>query len=426
MFTKNAEAMLQDYQNRSYQKDEVEVNDRIVCYVGWGHSNAIAIEGDTSLILVDTLDSDERAKRLRGELETRFHKPVKTIIYTHGHPDHRGGSGAFRDVVEEVIAFAPKHPVLKYTERLQGVLGKRTMRQFGYELNDEENLSQGLGKREGKAVSDGTYDMLPPTTIYTEDRVERVIDGVRLELISAVGETDDQIFVWLPDDKVICCGDNYYGCFPNLYAIRGSQYRDVASWADSVKTIRSYGADAVLPGHTRPLLGAEVVQEMLGNYADAIESVLLQTLDYMNQGMTESEVVEAVELPQKYRDLPYFGEFYGTVEWTVRAIFHGYVGWFDGEASHLCPLPDHVFAKELVKLSGVDQIFAEAEEKLKEGAYQMAIQLCDLLILAETEKKEQAKQLKAKGLMELSHLITSPNGRHYYMVSAKELMRSQN
>ena len=174
-----------------------QAGDRVRCITGLGHSNSIAIEGETSLILIDCLDSDKRAARLRSILEEQTHKQVKTIIYTHGHPDHRGGSGAFRDTVEEIIMSSPRKPVLKYYDRLNDVLNKRTFRQFGYGLSDEECITQGIGIREGHAVGDGAYDFLPPTTLFTDSEEERVIDGVRLKLVSAVGETDNQLFVYL-------------------------------------------------------------------------------------------------------------------------------------------------------------------------------------------------------------------------------------
>lgn len=419
MFRENGGECLRRHGERSYPKKIWEINSRIRCFVGWGHSNCIVIEGETSLILVDAMDSDERSRRLKAELE-KSGKPVKTLIYTHGHPDHRGGSGAFRDTVEEIIAFAPKRPVLKYTERLNGVLGKRTRRQFGYDLTEEECITQGIGIREGHAVGDGGYDFLAPTTLYREERVVRTIDGVPMELISAVGETDDQIFIWLPEDRVLCCGDNYYGCWPNLYAIRGGQYRDIAAWVDSLKEIQTYPAEALLPGHTLPILGAERIKEVLGNFSGAIEAVLLQTLDCMEKGMTESQTVEAVRLPDQYQSLPYLGEFYGTVDWSVRAIYHGYLGWFDGNPSNLNRLPDWVFAGELVDLAGAETILSRARQRLSEGDAQMAVQLCDLL-LESGQEMDQAKELKAAGLRVLGERITSANGRHYYLDCAKEL-----
>lgn len=423
MFAENAAEKLRRHGEEAYGRKEYSINERIRCFVGFGHSNCTVIEGETSLILIDALDSGERARRLKEKLEQETGKTVETIIYTHGHPDHRGGAGAFQDTVKEIIAFAPKRVQLKYTERLNKVLGERTRRQFGYALTEEECITQGIGIREGHAVGDGVYEFLPPTTVYTEEKVERTIDGVRLELKAAVGETDDQIFVWLPDDQVLCCGDNYYGCWPNLYAIRGSQYRDIAAWTDSLKEIMAYPAKALLPGHTRPILGQEKIQEVLGNFCGAIESVLIQTLDCMNQGMTESETAEAVKLPEEYLGLPYLGEFYGTIDWSVRAIYHGYLGWFDGNPTNLNRLPDCVMAEEILDLAGEEAVYARAEERYGEGNYQMTVQLCDLILQAGGRKEKEAQKLKGKSLMKLAERITSANGRHYYIDCAKELLK---
>lgn len=414
MLVKDGEARLRRYAQESYPKKMHQINDRIRCYVGYGHSNCIVIEGESSLILIDALDSDERAGKLRQELEATLHKPVKTIIFTHGHPDHRGGSAAFEDTVEEVIAFAPKRPVLKYMDRLSSVLNDRTVRQFGHHLSEEELITQGLGIREGMTCGEGRYRFLKPTTVYTEDFAERTIDGVRMKLVSAVGETDDQIFVWLPDDEVLCCGDNYYACWPNLYAIRGSQYRDIAAWVDSLEVILGYPAKVLLPGHTNPLFGEAVIKEVLGNYKDAIAFVLSETLDCMNRGMSESETVAAVRLPEKYQKQPYLGEHYGTVEWSVRAIYNGYTGWFDGNPSRLYRVPDEVYARHLTELAGAGKLLENARLALRDGEYQLAVQDADLLILA-GELPEEAKAVKKEGLMGLARMTTSANARHYYM-----------
>ena len=36
-------------------------------------------------------------------------------------------------------------------------------------------------------------------------------------------------------------------------------------------------------------------------------------------------------LPKHLEKHPFLQEFYGTVEWSVRAIFEHYMGWFSGE-----------------------------------------------------------------------------------------------
>lgn len=426
MLSNDAETRLKNFNNTAFPKEIITITDRVRIAVGWGHSNCIIIEGNSSLILVDALDSDARAARLRDELSRLTDKPVKTIIYTHGHPDHRGGSGAFRDTAEEIIAFAPKKTVLQGTDRINPILNKRTFRQFGYGLTDEELITQGLGIREGHAIGDGVFSFLPPTTLYTEDSVTRTIDGITFEMVSAVGETDDQIFIWLPEDRIMCCGDNYYGCWPNLYAIRGGQYRDIAAWVDSLERIMSYPAKALLPGHMLPILGRERIIGVLGNFKEAIRYVLDETLSCICQGLSQDETAARVILPEQYRNLPYLQEYYGTVQWSVRAIYQGYIGWFDGNPSNLNRTAPEKYSRNMVELAGGELAVSEAVKKaLKESEFQWAAELCDLLLGAgETmsrDAKENARHWKAESLRELARLETSANGRHYYLSCAKEL-----
>lgn len=422
MLKKDGAQQLKAYAERTFAKEIVQVADQIYYFTGYGHSNVTLLIGEHSCILIDTLDSDLRAQNLKETIAAITTKPIKTLIYTHGHPDHRGGAGAFADTVEEVIAFAPKRPVLKYTEKINNCLMKRGNRQFGSCLNEEELITQGLGPREGMFCQEGKYAFLPPTTIYTEDSIERNIDGISLKLVSAVGETDDQIFIWLPEANVLCCGDNYYACWPNLSAIRGSQYRDVSAWVDSLDLIRSYHAETLLPGHGKAIQGQEQVEEVLKNYRDAIETILLQTLEGMNQGKTADELAASVELPENLQNLPYLAEHYGTVAWSVRGIFDGYMGWFDGNPTNLNPLSPKEQADNMLHLiGGTEKVLAEIQQAIAVQKYQWGMQLCDLL-LNSAQQVTQARQYKAQCLTALADLETSSNGRHYYLVCAKELM----
>ena len=160
------EQRLKDFTKANYKKTLTKVNDHIYHFLGYGHSNAIAVLGETSVILIDALDSTGYGEDLKAELAGLTDKPVETIIYTHGHPDHRGGSGVFKDTVREVIAFAPKKAMLKHYDRLNDVLNQRGAYQFGYALTDEEAISQGIGIREGKAVGRGSYSPARPDGQY--------------------------------------------------------------------------------------------------------------------------------------------------------------------------------------------------------------------------------------------------------------------
>ena len=277
MLSINGNHILKTFTEKNYKATISEVTKGVWYVLGVGHSNAIFIEGATSVILIDTLDSLERGQRLLEIIQKNTGKEVKTIFYTHSHPDHRGGAGAFLQSAPEIIAFEPESPALEKTELLQGIQNLRGARQFGYSLNDEEALSQGIGPREG--INYGEHRaFVPPTTVYQQGRAIREIDGVQVEIVRLPGEAEEQMMIWLPQKEVLCCGDNYYGCFPNLYAIRGGQYRNLAAWVNSIDVILSYPAKYLLPGHTAAIIGAEKIREVLGNFRNAIDYILTKTL----------------------------------------------------------------------------------------------------------------------------------------------------
>lgn len=119
--------------------------------------------------------------------------------------------------------------------------------------------------------------------------------------------------------------------------------------------------------------------------------------------------------------MPYLGEYYGTVEWTVRAIFTAYAGWFDGNPTHLRPLaPGKRGEKAVALMGGPQAVLRAVQAAVEEREYQWALELCDLLLNA-GEMTPEARRWKAAALRKLAAMETSANGRHYYLVSAYEL-----
>lgn len=420
MLAKNGSQLLRDFTDKNYHETVTEVTKGVWHVLGLGHSNAVFVEGAAGVILIDTLDTLERGQKLLELIRGKTGKEVKTIIFTHGHPDHRGGAGAFLGSSPEIIAFAPKSPALERMGMLNDIQGIRGSRQFGYMLTDEENISQGIGIREGIVYGE-KHGFVKPGTVYDQDKIVREIDGVQLEMVRLPGETEDQIMVWLPRKEVLCCGDNYYGCFPNLYAIRGGQYRDLAAWLKSLDVLMTYPCRFLLPGHTAAIYGNDNIREVLGNFKNAIDYILTQTLEGMNRGRTGDELAASVKLPPEYANLPYLGEHYGCVEWTVRAIYTAYLGWFDGNPTNLHPLSPETRSRKTVSLMGGKQaVLQAAKEAMADGEYQWCLELCDLLLEnGRTDRK--VLLLKAGALERIAEFETSANGRHYYIACAKEL-----
>ncbi len=267
----------------------------------------------------------------------------------------------------------------------------------------------------------GSGGFIAPNTVF-KDRLEITLGGEKFVLEHAPGETEDQILVWMPGPKILFPGDNIYRAFPNLYTIRGTSYRDPVQWADSLDRMRALKPEVMVPSHTRPLADAEAIQSTLTNYRDAIRFTHDQTVRWMNQGLTPDEIVEKVKLPAHLAADPYLAEHYGTVEWSARSVFDGYMGWFGGDPAELSLDAPQVRAKEIVALAGgAPQALAAAEKAYADGGWKWAAELSGYAGRADVGLKAQADATQAKALRQLGYESVSPNGRNYYLARAAEL-----
>ena len=80
-------------------------------------------------------------------------------------------------------------------------------------------------------------ELISPKRFFTDEKTKFSIDGVRLEVYMIPGESADYVAVWLPDAQALFSGDHVYGSFPNLYPIRGGDYRNVERWARGVRRL---------------------------------------------------------------------------------------------------------------------------------------------------------------------------------------------
>ena len=163
---------------------------------------------------------------------------------------------------------------------------------------------------------------------------------------------------------------------------------------------------------------------MLTNYRDAIQFVFDKTVEGINEGLTPNQLIEYVQLPEKYLTLDYLRPHYGNPEWAVRSIFAGYLGWFDGNATNLFPLTDKEEATRLAKMAGgISQLRAQSEAAMEEGDYQWVLKLSDY-ILALEPRSTDAKLRKADAMTKLAEVVLTTTARNYYLSSAKQLRES--
>jgi uncharacterized sulfatase len=407
-------------QSSEFIPEIIQLSKNVYTAVGYDGSNASMVICKQGVVIIDALRALGAAEKVAEEFKKITDKPVKALIYTHGHQDHTGGTSAFiGNNKVKIIARKGFKEDLQERSPVEAILKKRNARQFGRDLPEKDIINRGVaaGITSTDRVGKGYIE---PNLIF-EDSLYINLAGIDFELYAADGETNDQLFVWCPEFKALFAGDNYYKAFPNLYAIRGSQYRNVKAWGESIQKMSSFPVEYLLPGHTRPLSGKEKIQKKLRNYSSAILSVYEQTIAAMNKGYTLQETVESVRLPDSLQNEPNLQAFYGSVSWGVRSIYSHYVGWFDGNPTNLYPLSLSAEAKYIIKMAGGEKkVFANLHNALKNGEYQWGLQLSDYLLQVEYEKIEVTK-VKIELLRALAAQQINAPARNYYLSYAYEL-----
>ena len=409
--------------SQEFEKQVISVSEKIHVAIGYSLANSIMVEAEEGKIIIDTTGTIETGREVRSLFDRLNPYPIKAVIYTHNHGDHVFGARAFVDNSEtEVIAHETTE---EYINRILGILrpiiSKRSSRMFGSFFPEEAIENNGIGPfleigREGRQTS-----LVYPTKTFDES-LELSISGLYIQLFHAPGETNDQIFVWIPKYKALFPGDNFYRAFPNLYTIRGTPYRDLAGWVKSIDMMRYLEPDLLIPSHSKPIKGAKEIRKHLTDYRDAIQFVHDQTVRLINKGMTPDQIANQIQLPEHLKSSPFLKEFYGTPQWSSKNVFTGYLGWFDGNPSTLNPVSEVEEAERIIKLSGGrSKVFSEAKKSLDEKDYQWALQLTDYLLLDDPSDVE-TKKIRTSALNFLGEMSANPNARYYYLSSAAELL----
>ena len=422
----------------------IEGTSNVYVAIGYAIANCIILDGnDDGLVIIDVTESVQAGQEVLADFRALYknHKPVAGIIYTHFHTDHTGGTDAFRTKDNfdkcQIWGHVSTGPRMSQFNTIMGPIAfLRGAKQFGTYLEKEHGTLENCGI--GPFLRQSNDDQMSlsnlPTHTYDTPQQKIVIAGIHLTLIHAPGETQDQTVVLMETDdkysrRLLFCADNYYESFPNLYPIRGAPHRDTLQWARSIDIMLATRPDILVPSHTLPQYGAATIKSRLIHYRDAIQYVHDQTVRHMLEGYHPDEIAAMVQLPSNLRRCEYLKEFYGTVAWSAKGIFHGYLGWFSGDECDLNKLAPSEYAQRLVSLAGDCQgLLTKAQQAMQEQDYQWALELSSALLRLQDNDsnthrpsasiRKQARQLKTDCCRILGQSQISANGRNWYLTSA--------
>lgn len=419
-----------------------QVSDDIYQVRGYNLSNMTFVRTDNGWIIMDCLASSDTAKAALELFKSEMGDiHIVAVIISHAHIDHYGGiQGVLTQdeladpslSLDEQIASGKtaiivpdgfENAVMSENVFVGTAMKRRSLYQYGSVIQPGEQgrLSVGIGL----AVSQGEVGYLSPTFNVTEEVFETTIDGVKVIFqLTPDTESPAEMNTYFPDKKALWMAENCTASMHNIYTLRGAEVRDANSWARYITEAQSlFGKDAevVFQSHNWPHWGNDVIQEYMTNTAAVYKFMHDQTLLYINQGYTSTEIANMIELPEALNKVWYTRQYYGTLKHNVKAIYQKYMGWYDANPVHLDELEPTEYAKKLIEYLGdADEVLEMAKSDYEKGEYQWVAQITNTLVYADPEN-EQAKYLCADALEQLGYQAESGAWRNAYLVAASEL-----
>src|ERR1700761_5832255 len=394
-------------------------------------ANMTLIEGDTGVIVFDTLTSIEGARAaMELYFKHRGQKPVTAVIFSHTHTDHWGGA---RGVLDEATLASGNVPIIapnffmEHAVSENIIAGPAMLRRAQYQFGPF--LAKGprgqVDNSLGKSMAAGSSALLRPTDLIMATGDKRVIDGVEFEFQMAPNsEAPAEMHFFIPRYKLLNLAENCTHNFHNLLPFRGADVRDALAWSKYLnEALKMWGgkAEAMCGQHHWPVWGRERIDTMIRQQRDLYKFAHDQTIRLMNHGLTATEIAETISLPKSLEGAWHGRGYYGHIRHNVKAIYQKYLGWYDANPVNLDPLPPMESGRKYVEyMGGADAILSRARKDFANGEFRFVAQALGHLVFAEPDNA-RARAMLADTLEQLGYQAESATWRNAYLFGAQEL-----
>lgn len=220
--------------------------------------NVTIIINEHDVVVVDAGGSPRAARNVIAEIKKLTPNPVRWLIYTHIHRDHRFGTQEYVKAFPGVEIVA--HPIVRKTiggdggtfvagriERMQTNREEalKEIARLRAEGNEQVAAYLERYREDVPAIIEQYRETvnLPPTATFenrlTLHRGARIIDVRFL----GRGDTDHDVIIHLPNDRVVVAGDMVVHPFPYGF----STFAD--EWIATMKKLADLEFDYLVPGH---------------------------------------------------------------------------------------------------------------------------------------------------------------------------------
>jgi glyoxylase-like metal-dependent hydrolase (beta-lactamase superfamily II) len=270
-----------------------------------GSANTVFLVTPDGIILADPV-STEQAAWLKPELDRRFNKPVRYIIYSHHDFDHAEGAAAFGPGAEVI---AHENAAKNLDGKLHRLAGGNIDTNHNGKL-DRDEASGGylsnfdrLDRNHDGAITpeELNQEIRKPDITYTGHRT-LTLGGKTVELIyPGRNHSDDMTVVYFPAERAVLAVDFIFpGTTPPVWG--AYDWTPLREWIASIKTVEALDFDTLIAGHGARLgTRADVVanREFLEDLSAAVSKGIAD-------GKSLDEIKRTVKL-EKYAKWPNLG-----------------------------------------------------------------------------------------------------------------------
>jgi cyclase len=222
---------------------------------------AIIILGD-GVLVVDTHSKPSAARALIEQIKKLTPKPVKYVVNTHFHWDHYQGNEAYPSSWPAGVEIISSEATRQNIQRIGIPRVRNELVIMPQEIvNLKRDLEKATGAEQKKAIEDNIRQaeayfselklMQVTLPTMTFDRSLILRRGSRTVEILWLGlaHTDGDVFVYLPNEKVIVTGDALHGWTPFM----GDSYP--YEWIKTLDAAEKLDFNLVLGGHGEVMHG---------------------------------------------------------------------------------------------------------------------------------------------------------------------------
>jgi glyoxylase-like metal-dependent hydrolase (beta-lactamase superfamily II) len=279
-----------------------KVADGVYHAVGTGNlvvmSNAVIVEGDRDVLVVDSHVSPGGAWALREELKAITPKPIRYVVNSHYHFDHSHGNQIYGPDVEIIghefareMILAGKsqdsparefyvggipNTIKSLEERLAAASDDQARAALQSQLEIQRTFLEGTNAVKPTPPNVTLTDTL---TLYRGTREIRIMHLGR-------GHTAGDVVVYLPKERVIATGD----LLVESTSYMGDAY--FTEWIATIEKLKSLDFDTVLPGHGQSFKG----KAKLDHWQAYLRDFWAQAQKFHSAGVPWEDAAKQVDL----------------------------------------------------------------------------------------------------------------------------------